>query len=141
MSKLRTLACIVLMIGCHHWTPSAESVPPSALGDVATYTRYIGDVAIDPSSQKLSAHWSIQFVADSATVDSVVFLLNPGLAFSRVSGQNVAGHTSRAADDAQVVTVPFLPRLALGTANRIDVDYAGVPTFGSDGINRIAAPW
>lgn len=141
MTKLRALTCVVVIIGCHPSRPSTESVPPFALGEVAVHTGYIGDVAIDPSSQKLSAHWSIQFIADSATVDSVVFLLNPGLVISRVAGENVAGHTSHPADDAQVVTVRFLPALALGTANRIDIDYAGVPAFGSDGINRIAPTW
>lgn len=48
---------------------------------------YEGSVAVDPASQRLSAKWSIRFVVDSATTDSVVFLLNAGLAVSRVSGQ------------------------------------------------------
>ena len=138
MRKLWWLASAVVFFGCSASTPLSVSSPQVASGDVAVYT---GDVAINPQSQKLSARWSIRFAADSATRDSAVFLLNPGLTISRVSGQNVAGYTSGRRDEDQVVTIRFAPRLAPGAQARIDLDYSGVPVFGSDSINRIAPAW
>jgi hypothetical protein len=102
---------------------------------------YDGSVAIEPASQRLSARWSIRFVADSSTTDSVEFLLNAGLAVSRVSGHNVAGYVARPRDDLQAVTVRLKQRLAPGSAGQIDLEYAGVPVFSSDSINGIAPVW
>jgi hypothetical protein len=98
-------------------------------------------VAIDPDSQLLTGHWSIRFAADSTTEDSVALLLNRGLAVSRVAGPNVAGFASRLSDGDQILTVRFATRLTPGADGRIDLEYSGVPAFGSDGINRISPTW
>lgn len=137
MPRLCTLACAFVLWGCSASTPHTGSLTPIVSGDVA----YSGDVTIDPVSQRLSARWSIRFVADSTTTDSVVFLLNPGLVAPRVGGQNVAGYTSTPRDDDQVVTVRFATRLTPGAQGRVDLEYSGVPVFGSDGINRISPTW
>jgi hypothetical protein len=89
----------------------------------------------------LSGRWSIRFVADSATTDSVVVRLNAGLAVSRVGGHNVASYVARPGDDVQVVTVRLTPRLISSSQGRIDIEYAGVPVFGSDSINGISPAW
>ncbi|HXN76718.1 MAG TPA: M1 family aminopeptidase [Gemmatimonadaceae bacterium] len=102
---------------------------------------YEGSAAIDPVSHRLSARWSIRFVADSSTTDSVDFLLNAGLMVSRISGHNVVSYVAQPRDDRQVVTVRLMPHLASGSAGRIDLEYAGVPVFGSDSINGIAPGW
>jgi hypothetical protein len=102
---------------------------------------YDGSVAINPASRRLSAKWSIRFVADSATTDSVVFLLNAGLAVSRVRGHNVVSYIARPGDDGQSVIVRFKPQLAPGSVGQIDLEYAGVPVFGSDSINGIGPNW
>ena len=114
----------------------SEVQQPSAENPV-----YDGSVAIDPQSRHLTARWSIRFVADSVTTDSVVFLLNPGVAIARVSGRNVVSYATRPRDDEQAVTVTLMPPLAPGSEGRIDFEYAGVPVFGSDSINGIAPRW
>src|SRR3954468_4918005 len=135
--KLR-LATALLFYGCSPATPLTRSSPQLPAGDVAVYT---GDVAIDPQSQLLTGHWSIRFVADSAAADSVALFLNRGLAVSRVFGPNVSGFASQLSDGDQVLNVRFASRLAPGAEGRIDLEYSGVPTFGSDGINRISPTW
>jgi hypothetical protein len=102
---------------------------------------YDGSVAINPASRRLNAKWSIRFVADSATTDSVELLLNTGLNVSRVSGQNVADYVAQPRDDRQTVTVRLKPQLPPGSVGQIDLEYAGVPVFGSDSINGIAPTW
>ena len=141
MTNLRRLAFAATLCGCSVPRSRPEDIPPGLLRDVATHTGYIGEVAIDPQSQKLSAHWLIRFVADSTAVDSVVFLLNRGLAVSRVAGENVAGYTSGRRDGDQTVTVRFKRRLAPGAQEDLDIDYSGIPVFGSDSINRISSSW
>ncbi|HJQ12281.1 MAG TPA: M1 family aminopeptidase [Gemmatimonadaceae bacterium] len=133
-----SLAAALLFYGCSPATPATGTSPQLPTGDVAVYT---GAVAIDPKSQLLSGHWSIRFAADSAGADSVELLLNRGLAVSRVTGPNVAGSASRVSDGDQVLTVRFATRMAPGAEGRIDVEYSGVPAFGSDGINRISPSW
>jgi hypothetical protein len=137
MTRLCSLLFAVAVCACSRSLSTAVSGNPGqvAAGDVVAYT---GDVAINPLSQQLSAHWSMSFAADSATTDSVALLLNPGLTVSRVGGQNVAGYASGTRDEDRVLVVRFAPRLLPGAQGRIDIDYAGVPVFGSDGINRIA---
>jgi Peptidase family M1 domain len=135
--KLR-LATALLFYGCSPAAPLTRSSPQLPAGDVAVYT---GDVAIDPQSQLLTGHWSIRFIADSAAADSVALFLNRGLAVSRVFGPNVSGFASRLSDGDQVLTVRFASRLSPGAEGRIDLEYSGVPTFGSDGINRISPTW
>jgi len=102
---------------------------------------YDGSVAINPASRRLNAKWSIRFVADSATTDSVELFLNAGLNVSRVSGPNVEGYVAQPRDDRQAVTVRLKPQLTPGSVGQIDLDYAGVPVFGSDSINGIAPTW
>jgi hypothetical protein len=70
-----------------------------------------------------------------------VLRLNSGLAVSRVSGPNVASYAARPDDDVQVVTVRLAPHLISGSEGRIDLEYAGVPVFGSDSINGISPAW
>jgi hypothetical protein len=138
MLRLCTLAGAVVLCGCFSSTPRTGASSRVANGDVVVYT---GDVAINPTSQQLTARWSIRFVADSGTGDSVMFLLNPGLAISRAGGQNVLGYTSRTQDGDQVVTVQIRSRIATGAQENIELDYSGAPVFGSDGINRIGPAW
>ena len=138
MTRLCRLACALVLSGCSSSTLLPRSSPQVASGDVAVYT---GDVAIDPPSQKLTARWSIRFIADSTTRDSVELLLNHGLALSRVGGDNVAGYTSRERDGDRVVSVRLVRRLPPGSQGRIDIDYSGVPIFGGDSINRISSTW
>ena len=138
MTRLCRLACALVLSGCSSSRPLTPSLPEVATGEVAVYT---GDVAIGPPSQKLTARWSIRFVGDSTTGDSVEFLLNRGLTLSRVGGHNVAGYTSRERDGERVVSVRLVHRLAPGSQGRIDLDYSGVPIFGADSINRISSTW
>jgi hypothetical protein len=138
MTRLYRIVCAVVLGGCSAVPSQIDKSPQIATGEVAVYT---GDVAIDPSSQKLSAQWSIRFVADSTTRDSVEFLLNRGLVVSRVGGENVAGYTSRERDGDRVVTVRLVERLTPGAQARIDLEYSRVPVFGLDSINRIAPTW
>lgn len=132
------LGSALLFYGCAPAAPLTGTSPQLPTGDVVVYS---GDVAIEPQSQLLTAHWSIRFVADSAGADSVALLLNRGLAVSRVTGANIAEFASRLSDGDQVVTVRFTTRLAPGVEGRIDLEYSGVPAFGSDGINRITPAW
>ncbi|HJP87316.1 MAG TPA: M1 family aminopeptidase [Gemmatimonadaceae bacterium] len=141
MTTLRWFACAAVLCGCFTHRPAIDRISLTDTGDVTTYAGYIGDVAIDQVSGKLSARWSIGFFADSATGDSVVLLLNRGLVVSRVVGENVAGYSSGTRDGDQTVTVRFAHRLAPGTRQVLDVDYSGVPVFGSDSINRISPNW
>jgi hypothetical protein len=53
----------------------------------------------------------------------------------------VAGYTARVRDEDQVVTLRLAPRLAAGSEGAINLEYAGVPGFGSDSINGIAPAW
>lgn len=138
MTRRGLLAFALTIGGCSHSRPRTGDVQQVPSGDVAAYA---GDVTVDPASQRLNAHWSIRFVADSATADSAVFLLNPALTVSRVVGPNVARFASSRRNDDQVVTVRFAPRLHPGAEGRIDLEYSGVPVFGSDGINRISPNW
>lgn len=114
---------------------------PGTHAESAEVPVYEGRVAIDPTSRQLSAHWSIGFVADSSTTDSVQLFLNAALTVSRVSGHNVASYDVRPRDDRQAITVRFKPRLAPGRAGEIELEYGGVPVFDSDSINRIAPAW
>ena len=141
MKRLCALVFAAVFGGCSNPAHFDITIPPSAIGDVAIHTGYLGDVSIDPQSQKLSARWSIHFVADSTTTDGVVFLLNPGFTVSRVRGENVAGYTSAIRDGDQVVTIRLAPRLSPGTAGRVDIDYSGVAVFGADSINGISPTW
>lgn len=138
MTTLCRKALTIALCGCAPSMHVAGTKLQVTSADVAAYD---GDVAIDPQSQKLRARWSILFLADSATTDSVVFLLNRGLVVSRVSGHSVVGYAARPRDEEQTITVRFAPRLAVGTEGRIDLEYAGVVVFGSDSINRIASTW
>ena len=141
MTRLRWPVYAAMLCGCYRPPDFTQGVPPQLMADIAAQTAYTGDVAIDPRSQKLTARWSILFVVDSATSDSVVFFLNRGLIVSRVAGQSIGGHTSGRRDGDQVITVRFAHRLSPGTQGQIDIDYSGVPVFGSDSINRIAPSW
>lgn len=141
MTRVRWIVCAAMVCSCSPPRFGTQGLSPDVIADIATYPVYSGDVAIDPRSQKLRARWSIQFVADSATTDSVVLLLNPGLAVSRVAGEKVSGYTSSKRDDDRVVTVRFASRLPTGTHRQIELDYSGVPIFGSDSINRISPTW
>lgn len=138
MTRMFRGALALLLCECAPSLPVTRTQLQATSADVAVYN---GDVEIDPQSQKLSARWSIRFLADSASTDSVVFLLNRGLALSRVSGLNVAGYAARPGEDEQAVTLRFAPHLAVGREGRIDLEYAGTPVFGSDSINRIAPTW
>jgi hypothetical protein len=136
MTRLSRLVLVLASCGCARTMSVAAPATHGASAEVPVYD---GSVAIDPVSQRLSAHWSIRFVADSSTTDSVDFLLNAGFAVSRVSGPNVVSYIARPRDERQVVTVRLMPHLAFGSAGRIDLEYAGVPVFGSD--NGIAPAW
>lgn len=138
MTRRGLLAFALMIGGCSHSRARTGDVQRVPSGDVAAY---LGGVAVDPVSQKLTARWSIRFVADSATGDSVVFLLNRGLAVSRLVGQNVAGFASGLRNGDQVVTIRFASHIAPGAEERIDLEYSGVPVFGSDSINRISPTW
>ena len=138
MTRTCKLALAVASCACARSTPVTGTESQAASAEVPVYE---GSVAINPASQRLAGRWSIRFVADSATTDSVVFLLNAGLAVSRVSGQNVVNYATRPRDERQVVTVRLTPHLAPGSNGRIDVEYAGVPVFSVDSINGIASDW
>jgi hypothetical protein len=138
MRRLLKVALALASCACARSTAMPGTEARVASVEVPVYE---GSVAIDPASQRLSAKWSIRFVADSSTTDSVDFLLNAGFAVSRVSGPNVVSYIARPRDERQVVTVRFMPHLAFGRAGRIDLEYAGVPVFGSDSINGIAPDW
>lgn len=137
MRRFFRVALALASCACARSTAVTGTEPRAASAEVPVYE---GSVAVDPASQRLSAKWSIHFVVDSATTDSVVFLLNAGLAVSRVAGANVGSYVTRPRDDRQVVTVQLTPHLAPGSQGRIDLEYAGVPVFGSDGIG-IAPTW
>jgi hypothetical protein len=138
MRRFFTVALALASSACSRSTAVTGTEVRAASVEVPVYE---GSVAIDPASQRLSARWSIRFVADSSTTDSVVFLLNAGLAVSHVTGQNVGSYVTRPHDDGQAVTVQLTPHLATGSQGRIDIEYAGVPVFGSDSINGIAPAW
>ena len=138
MRRMFRLAVALASCGCARSTPVAGTEPQAASAEVSVYE---GSVAINPASQRLSAHWSMRFVTDSTTTDSIVFLLNAGLAVSRVSGQNVVSYATRPRDERQVVTVRLKPHLAPGSHGRIDLEYTGVPVFTADSINGIAPGW
>jgi len=138
MRRFFAVALALASSACSRSTAVTRTEVRAASMEVPVYE---GSVAIDPASQRLSAKWSIHFVTDSSTTDSVVFLLNAGLAVSRVTGHNVVSYIARPRDDRQAVTVQFKPQLAPGSQGRIDLEYAGVPVFGSDSINGIAPTW
>jgi hypothetical protein len=138
VTMLSRLALVLASCGCARSMSVVATETRAASAEVPVYD---GSVAIDPASQRLTARWSIRFVADSSTTDSVEFLLNPGLIVSRVTGRNVASYVARPRDDRQAVTVRLRPRLAVGDIGQINLEYAGVPVFGSDSINGIAPAW
>ena len=138
MTRLSRLALALASCGCARSMSVAAPETQAASAEVPVYD---GSVAIDPAARRLSAHWLIRFVADSSTTDSVDFFLNAGLAVTRVTGHNVVSYVARPRDDRQAVTVRLKPQLAPGNVGQIDLEYAGVPVFGSDSINGIAPTW
>src|SRR6266550_664898 len=138
MRQFFMVALALASSACSRSTAVAVTETRAASVDVPVYD---GSVAINPASRRLNAKWSIRFVADSATTDSVELLLNAGLNVSRVSGQNVAGYVARPRDDRQSVMVQLKQQLAPGGVGQIDLEYGGVPVFGSDSINGIAPTW
>lgn len=111
--------------------------PPTA---PATRLTYDGEATVDPAAGTLRARWRIAVDRSGPLRDSVVFLLNPTLAVSRVAGPAVAALSTDTARGLQRLTVRFAPSASPGPTT-LDVAYAGTPTFGSDSINGIGPAW
>lgn len=102
---------------------------------------YHGDVVISPDAGTLQASWSVTFVADSASRDSVTLLLNAGFRDVKVRGNDVASvRDSIVSKDEQRIIVR-LKSVRVGEKVKLAISYAGAPVFGSDGINRINSNW
>jgi hypothetical protein len=69
----------------------------------------------------------------------VTFALNPGFRILRVGGRDVAGHSDSATADKRRVTMRLAP--STRAQRELEIEYEGVPRFGSDSINGISASW
>jgi aminopeptidase N len=74
--------------------------------------------------------------------DSASFLLNDGLAISRIGGRDVLGYSEgKPADGMRRVVVRFAKRAAADSVTEIELTYAGVLNLPSDSINSVRPQW
>ena len=131
------LAAVVLLGACA--SQNARTVGPVSSAVTARQPHYAGTVRVLPEQRQLSARWRITFRPDSTR--EVRWLLNRGLQIATLTGPHVQGHTVERTDDGQTIVVKLQDDTPLHAPTSIEVAYAGVPAFGSDTINGIAAGW
>ena len=134
-----------LLSGC---TPSAEAsrgarnaVAPSRAQPVVAYD---AEARIDRDSGAVAVRTTLSFVADAATSDSVVFLLNRGLRIGGVSGTGVRSYSTSPVPgwSTRSRTVVLLDSaVAPGSSVEMEVRYSGTPVLPESGINRISDGW
>jgi hypothetical protein len=133
-------ACIAMMsavaCGALHRSGAASSLGAPQL-DLPVYD---GDVAIDPATGRVRAHWRINFVRQGRQADTAQVLLNSGFEISDVSGAEVTRSSSTVTEGKRIVTVVLAPD-GRGEASWFDIAYEGVLVAPSDGINRITPDW
>lgn len=111
--------------------PSSSPAPDAAL------PLYEGTATIDPATRSLRADWRISF---ARTADSAIFLLDNGLAVSRITGSDVLGYSTSKDEDPTRITVRLAPATTRAPTV-IHVEYSGTPRFSSDSINGMSAQW
>ena len=131
---MKKLLVIIALAGC----ATAETPVPTPRPGLPVYQ---GNVAIEPAQQRLNANWRIEFVTDSITADSVTLLLNAGLQVSSVTGDAIAGFTSKDTAGFNQITLRWKPGVAPGDRVGFDIAYAGAPRFSEDSINSIRSDW
>lgn len=103
---------------------------------------YRGQITLRPKQHGLDAEWSIRYVPDSTTADSVSFLLNEKLEVSELSGPSVAGYTRHeGVSRSDRITVRFREDVRPGSAVDLHFSYGGQPRFPSRRHNRISREW
>ncbi len=131
---MKKLLTIIALAGC---AAARTPLPAPRPG----FPVYQGSVAVNPATQQLDANWRIGFVADSTTADSVTLLLNRGLQVSSVTGDAVAGFTTKDTAGLNHLTLRWKRVMAPGDRVNFDIAYGGVPRFGEDSINSIRRDW
>jgi hypothetical protein len=128
----------VLASGCARRPHALAGPLPAVRSGIASYD---GVVKIDPNAGAIDARWRIAVSAEALRGDSATFLLNEGLAVSRLGGADVVGYSRTTESGTAHLTVRFAPAVRTRAVATMEIAYAGRPVFSEDSINGIRPNW
>ena len=127
-----------LAIGCAQTSRQIVAPLPAVRPGIASYD---GIVKVAPNAGTIDARWRVAISAEALRGDSATFLLNDGVVVSRLGGADVLGYSRRVEEGTAHLSVRFASAVRARGVARMEIAYAGRPTFSEDSINGIRPDW
>jgi hypothetical protein len=132
------LACTAVLVVAACGIRTLRTAPSEPARSSVGRPVYVGSVHLRPDSGTITARWDIQLTPRSGQPDSVVFLLNPGLAITHATGPRIAQVQDTVLGDWRRITVHH--RGGTGSV-AIAIEYRGRLRLPGDSINSLNSHW